>query len=410
MNEDGRPPRRNRSRRRPDGGSRRVAARPAYARRRPDYATGGYSSIYSGPFPTDQDEQMEPLTLTELQAKPVDELRELANEHGIEGAEEMEHQDLVLKLLDAVPLAPARSRIEQNGQPGIAERRSSRSSTRASGSFAARHHAVARRRLVSSSQVRRFGLRTGDKVTRQTRPPKDQEKYWGLLRVDTVNGVDPETAKRRPYFDTLVPVFRQVVALPHAHLASAVRRSGRPSRAADHGARGERDRHAHRRGARRDTASRAPCRSSRRTTRGIRATSTTCRCTRTSRVVDGDAGRQLRHAAHVDGRPTCRATTRSCARRRSTSSPWAEGKWSAARRRRTTWSPPTSRRSTTPRSSRASCSTIATSRRGTRSSSSARARRTPTSSRRRSTIPSRRSSCCAAWRSWACTSSSSTAT
>ena len=60
---------------------------------------------------------------------------------------------------------------------------------------------------TSPSQVRRFGLRTGDKVEGQTRPPKDQEKYWGLLRVDTVNGVDPETAKRRPYFDSLVPVF-----------------------------------------------------------------------------------------------------------------------------------------------------------------------------------------------------------
>ena len=60
---------------------------------------------------------------------------------------------------------------------------------------------------VSSSQVRRFGLRTGDRVTGQTRPPKDQEKYWGLLRVDTVNGVEPEVAKRRPYFDSLVPVF-----------------------------------------------------------------------------------------------------------------------------------------------------------------------------------------------------------
>src|SRR5438477_11469625 len=78
MNEEGRPPRRNRSRRRPDGGSRRVAARPAYARRRPDYATGGYSSIYSGPFPTDQDEPMGPLTLTALQSNPVGELRERA--------------------------------------------------------------------------------------------------------------------------------------------------------------------------------------------------------------------------------------------------------------------------------------------------------------------------------------------
>jgi len=207
MNEEGRPPRRNRSRRRPDGGSRRVAARPAYARRRPDYATGGYSSIYSGPFPTDQDEQMEPLTLTELQAKPVDELRELAVEHGIEGAEEMEHQDLVLKLLDAVPLAPARSRLDQNGQPGIAE--GILEIVDEGFGFLRRHGVMPSPDdiYVSSSQVRRFGLRTGDRVTGQTRPPKDQEKYWGLLRVDTVNAVDPETAKRRPYFDTLVPVF-----------------------------------------------------------------------------------------------------------------------------------------------------------------------------------------------------------
>ena len=60
---------------------------------------------------------------------------------------------------------------------------------------------------VSSSQVRRFGLRTGDRVAGQTRQPKDQEKYWGLLRVDIVNGVEPEIAKRRPNFDALVPVF-----------------------------------------------------------------------------------------------------------------------------------------------------------------------------------------------------------
>jgi transcription termination factor Rho len=60
---------------------------------------------------------------------------------------------------------------------------------------------------VSSSQVRRFGLRTGDFVTGQTRPPKDQEKYFSLLRVEAVNGMDPETAKRRPHFENLVPVF-----------------------------------------------------------------------------------------------------------------------------------------------------------------------------------------------------------
>src|SRR5687768_7882665 len=60
---------------------------------------------------------------------------------------------------------------------------------------------------VGSSQVRRLGLRTGDYVTGQTRPPKDTEKYFSLLRVEAVNGMDPETAKRRPHFENLVPVF-----------------------------------------------------------------------------------------------------------------------------------------------------------------------------------------------------------
>jgi transcription termination factor Rho len=60
---------------------------------------------------------------------------------------------------------------------------------------------------VSQSQIRRFGLRTGDFVTGQIRSPKSGEKYYGLLRVDTVNGQDPETARMRPPFDQLTAVF-----------------------------------------------------------------------------------------------------------------------------------------------------------------------------------------------------------
>jgi transcription termination factor Rho len=60
---------------------------------------------------------------------------------------------------------------------------------------------------VSQSQIRRFGLRTGDYVTGQVRPPKDSEKYYGLLRVETVNGVDPEVAKQRPHFGDLTAIF-----------------------------------------------------------------------------------------------------------------------------------------------------------------------------------------------------------
>jgi transcription termination factor Rho len=60
---------------------------------------------------------------------------------------------------------------------------------------------------VSQSQIRRFGLRTGDYVRGQVRAPKESEKYYGLLRVDDVNGLDPETAKQRPYFENLTAIF-----------------------------------------------------------------------------------------------------------------------------------------------------------------------------------------------------------
>ena len=130
----------------------------------------------------------------------------MAAEHEIEGHEELEHSDLVLKLLDVVPLAPSQPR-DRNGQPGDADRhpRDRRRGLRLPARQ--RRHASAHDIYVSSSQVRRFGLRTGDHVTGQTRPPKDKEKYCSLLRVDTVNGVDPEIAKRRPHFDALMPVF-----------------------------------------------------------------------------------------------------------------------------------------------------------------------------------------------------------
>lgn len=60
---------------------------------------------------------------------------------------------------------------------------------------------------VSPSQVRRFNLRTGDKITGITRQPKTGERYKALLYVKLVNGEDPETAVKRPHFDSLVPIY-----------------------------------------------------------------------------------------------------------------------------------------------------------------------------------------------------------
>ncbi|MEW5705227.1 MAG: transcription termination factor Rho [Actinomycetota bacterium] len=60
---------------------------------------------------------------------------------------------------------------------------------------------------VSLSQIRRFNLRRGDEVEGQVRPPKDTEKYNALLRIELVNGVDPESARSRAQFESLTPIY-----------------------------------------------------------------------------------------------------------------------------------------------------------------------------------------------------------
>jgi transcription termination factor Rho len=60
---------------------------------------------------------------------------------------------------------------------------------------------------VSLSQVRRFMLRKGDTVTGKVRQPKDNEKYFALLQIDSVNGMDPEAAQQRSNFEKLTPLF-----------------------------------------------------------------------------------------------------------------------------------------------------------------------------------------------------------
>lgn len=67
--------------------------------------------------------------------------------------------------------------------------------------------ALPREVYVSQSQMRRFGLRMGDLVGGTARPPKENERYLSLLKVEKVEGTDPEKARERPHFDKLTPVF-----------------------------------------------------------------------------------------------------------------------------------------------------------------------------------------------------------
>ncbi len=62
---------------------------------------------------------------------------------------------------------------------------------------------------VSQSQIRRFGLRTGDRVTGQVRPPKEAERYHSLLRVELINGLAPDIVSTRPCFEQLTAIFPQ---------------------------------------------------------------------------------------------------------------------------------------------------------------------------------------------------------
>ena len=60
---------------------------------------------------------------------------------------------------------------------------------------------------ISQSQIRRFGLRTGDTISGQVRPPKEGERYYGLVKVESVNGLEPEAARSRSNFESLTPIF-----------------------------------------------------------------------------------------------------------------------------------------------------------------------------------------------------------
>ncbi|HEX3049461.1 MAG TPA: transcription termination factor Rho [Aggregatilineaceae bacterium] len=138
------------------------------------------------------------MDIVELEAQTLENLRSLAREAEIAGFSRLKKQDLILRLL--------RHKAEQQGHQlrgGILD-----VIDEGIGFLRSDHYLPGPDDIyVSQTQIRRFGLRTGDMVIGQVRPPKDSEKYFGLLRVEAVNGLDPEAAKRRPRFDELTAIF-----------------------------------------------------------------------------------------------------------------------------------------------------------------------------------------------------------
>ncbi|MBX5449212.1 MAG: transcription termination factor Rho [Thermogemmatispora sp.] len=138
------------------------------------------------------------MNIAELETKTIAELREIARDLELSGYTTLKKQDLIFRLLQ--------QHTEQQGNifsAGVLEIVEDGFGFLRQERFLPGNMDV----YVSQSQIRRFGLRTGDMVTGQVRPPKDNEKYYGLLRVEAINGMNPEDAKRRPHFDNLTPIF-----------------------------------------------------------------------------------------------------------------------------------------------------------------------------------------------------------
>lgn len=138
------------------------------------------------------------MDIAQLEQYTLDDLRQLAREAGISGISRLKKPELILSLL--------RDNAEKQGyklRGGVLEIVDD-----GIGFLRAEKYLPGPEDIyVSQTQIKRFNLRTGDMVIGQVRAPKDTEKYYGLLRVESVNGLNPEEAKNRPNFEDLTPIF-----------------------------------------------------------------------------------------------------------------------------------------------------------------------------------------------------------
>ena len=139
------------------------------------------------------------MNITELETKSKEELLAMARDVGVEGDPSMRREDILAKMMRVVaaeqdgPLTASGLLDIVNDGYGFLRSNGMRPSSADV--------------YVSQSQIRRFALRTGDSIMGQVRPPKEGERYFGLTKVETVNEIDPETARKRATFESLTPVF-----------------------------------------------------------------------------------------------------------------------------------------------------------------------------------------------------------
>ncbi|MEK6566423.1 MAG: transcription termination factor Rho [Bacteroidota bacterium] len=140
------------------------------------------------------------MDITELKSKKIAELNQIAKDMTIAGYSEMRKQDLIFKILEA--------QTEKDGlsfSKGVLEvLPDGYGFLRSVGySYLPSPDDI----YVSPSQIKKFGLRTGDTVSGQVRPPKEGERFFALLRVEAVNDEHPDDIRDRVLFENLTPTY-----------------------------------------------------------------------------------------------------------------------------------------------------------------------------------------------------------
>jgi transcription termination factor Rho len=141
-----------------------------------------------------------PMDISSLKSKKIVELNELAKELNINGFSDLRKQELIFKILEAQTakdgLTFSKGVLEVLPD-GYGFLRSSDYNYLPSPDDI----------YVSPSQIKKFSLRTGDFISGQVRPPKEGERFYALLRVEAVNGIEPDKVRGRTLFDNLTPVY-----------------------------------------------------------------------------------------------------------------------------------------------------------------------------------------------------------
>ncbi len=138
------------------------------------------------------------MNILELENEPLAKLRQMAKDLNIANANRLKKESLILRIRQA---EAEKEGLEVRG--GILEIMSEGIGFLRSENYRITDQDV----YVSQAQLRRYDLRAGDLVVGHVRPPRESERHYGLLKVESINGMDPDEAARRPYFENLTPIF-----------------------------------------------------------------------------------------------------------------------------------------------------------------------------------------------------------